>query len=93
MERGALDFLSDLERGAVIRVQLTAVWSEDAKIGRSAETPEWAPLELKRKSSGVRSAIEYFTGARSAEQHRSAKRQLLIEGGVWSVGYVWSVEQ
>ena len=41
MERGPLDFLSGLERGAVIRVQLTGAWSKDAKIGRSAE--RWRP--------------------------------------------------
>ena len=41
LEHGALDFLSGLEHGAVIRVQLTGAWSEDAKIGWSAE--RWRP--------------------------------------------------
>ena len=51
MERGAPDFLSGLEPGAVIKIKLTGAWSEDAKIGRSAE--RWRPLDLKRKSNGA----------------------------------------
>ena len=59
MERGVLDFFSVLERGAVIRVQLTGAWSKDAKIGWSVEG--WRPrkdptrIEAKIKWSEVRS--------------------------------------
>ena len=43
-------------------------------------------LELKRKSSGARSDIKYFTVS-----ERGAA--MVIKGGAWSDGYVWSVEQ
>ena len=39
---------------------------------RSAGDPKQVPLEFKRKSSGAWSAIEYLTGARSAELYWSA---------------------
>ena len=94
MERGALLNIF-LERGALSCI---GAWSGNANRGWSVE--RWVCVErgaMKSNSLGAwseyakigRSAEHWIPGARSAERGAA----MLIEGGAWSVGYVWSVEQ
>ena len=79
LERGAIVEKLDGAWSARFSFRLGAWSGDQGTIDRSMEqrcknrvkpgaleTPERVPLELKQKSSGARSAIEYFTGAWSA---------------------------